>query len=65
MKSSAPWTFFDALETAYAHPPSVDAAPGVWPFWVGKGAEPTAVFAAATALKAEIAAIRPAPSPSG
>ena len=47
IKSSAPWTFFDALETAYAHPPRVDAPPGAWPLSVGNGAEPTSVFAAA------------------
>src|ERR1700744_4753639 len=47
MKSSAPWTFFEDLATAYAHPPRVDAAPGPWPVSVGKGAEPTSVFAAA------------------
>src|SRR5215469_8678902 len=47
MKSSAPWAFLEALDTAYAHPPRVDAAPGAWPFSVGNGADPTSVFAAA------------------
>src|SRR5260370_38421197 len=47
IESSAPWTFFEALDTAYAHPPRVEAAPGAWPFSVGNGAEPTSFLAAA------------------
>ena len=45
MKFSAPWTFLDALETAYAHPPSVDAAFGAWPFHNGSRIEASTLSA--------------------